>query len=842
MALDPKQKEMQAHLSALSELQKRYTEAIKESNDVNEKAALMQEMFAERQQRINLLQANYDKLTETQQKRLANLIKTQEKEHLQLIEIKKEQKKINEAVAEEIKRRQRVVDLATGLYNALREVWKQLQSNDKIIRTTILNLGMSGVKADMMRTSFEQSAGFVTRLGGNLEDIQTIMEGYADETGRARVMSAEMVKDITAIGKGTGLGVEQATKLGAQFEIMGFDARNTMKYVQGVVDTSERMGVNTTKVLKNISDNFKKLQTYNFQQGVKGFAQMAQYAEKFKIDINDTLNAADTARTLEGAIGMVAQLQVMGGEFAKLDMFETLYFARNDPAKLQEKIAGLTKGLVSLRKTSDGTFEKFISPADRDRLNSAAKALGITNEKMTEMALRAFDIGKMSQQMAGMGLTDREKELIEGAAILNKETGRFQVQIGNQMKDISTLTKDQAQAFAKEQVSLQERAKQAMTFDETFKATIETLKSALLPLLRGINVILQPLSKVADGFSKLAGSGWGGVAAAAGILLAAGGLWKVVSFKLGESVKAWATMQGKKEGGGNIISRMINAKGGATPTGGAPAGGGANAGKGLMRGGAGIGAAALGIGAGIGAAAAGISTLADSLSKLTPEQAKTLSSIVKTLGWFVVGGALAAAAIMVLGTASTAASLGLLALGGAALMIGAGIGIAAAGIGFMGKGLAELVTAGKDAGPAMLQVGAGIGTISLAMMGFTAGALGFLTFAATMKTISNNADAMERVGNAFGNIKAVMSGSKDDFVAVENAVKAISNMNINGGGMLADLARLLKEPLKVEFANDSVTLNNDITLNIDGNRLMQKSYNVNLAIKKHEELKHGKGS
>lgn len=837
MALDPKQKEMQAHLSALSELQKRYTEAIKESNDVNEKAALMQEMFAERQQRINLLQANYDKLTETQQKRLANLIKTQEKEHLQLIEIRKEQKKINEAVAEEIKRRQRVVDLATGLYNALREVWKQLQSNDKIIRTTILNLGMSGVKADMMRTSFEQSAGFVTRLGGNLEDIQTIMEGYADETGRARVMSAEMVKDITAIGKGTGLGVEQATKLGAQFEIMGFDARNTMKYVQGVVDTSERMGVNTTKVLKNISDNFKKLQTYNFQQGVKGFAQMAQYAEKFKIDINDTLNAADTARTLEGAIGMVAQLQVMGGEFAKLDMFETLYFARNDPAKLQEKIAGLTKGLVSLRKTSDGTFEKFISPADRDRLNSAAKALGITNEKMTEMALRAFDIGKMSQQMAGMGLTDREKELIEGAAILNKETGRFQVQIGNQMKDISTLTKDQAQAFAKEQVSLQERAKQAMTFDETFKATIETLKSALLPLLRGINVILQPLSKVADGFSKLAGSGWGGVAAAAGILLAAGGLWKVVSFKLGESVKAWATMQGKKEGGGNIISRMINhgaGGGGATPPTGTaevPKGAGMKA----LGTGAGVGAAALGIGGGIAIAATGISKLADSMSKLDSKQAEILKNIVRTLGIAVGVLPLVAFGIAAFAPAAAAAAGPMLAFGGAVLMVGAGIGIAA-------KGLAKLVTASKDAGPAMQQVGAGIGTISLAMMGFTAGALGFLTFAATMKTISNNADAMERVGNAFGNIKAVMSGSEDDFVAVENAVKAISNMNINGGGMLADLARLLKEPLKVEFANDSVTLNNDITLNIDGNRLMQKSYNVNLAIKKHEELKHGKGS
>jgi hypothetical protein len=164
------------------------------------------------------------------------------------------------------------------------------------------------------------------------------MQGYADETGRARVLSAEMVKDITAIGQGTGLGIEAATRLGAQFELMGFDAKTTMDYVQGVVDTSERMGVNTTKVLKNISDNFKKLNTYTFQQGVKGFAQMAMYAEKFKIDIGQALNAASVSKTLEGAIDLTAQLQVMGGEFAKTDPFEMLFLSRNDPAKFTEKI------------------------------------------------------------------------------------------------------------------------------------------------------------------------------------------------------------------------------------------------------------------------------------------------------------------------------------------------------------------------------------------------------------------------------------------------------------------------------------------------------------------------
>ena len=76
------------------------------------------------------------------------------------------------------------------------------------------------------------------------------------------------------------------------------------------------------------------------------------------------------------------------------------------------------------------------------------------------------------------------------------------------------------ESFSDEQVLLEERAKQAMTFNETMKATIETLKAALLPILKGVQIILKPLAKVADAFSKLAGKGPGGIAVAAGILVA----------------------------------------------------------------------------------------------------------------------------------------------------------------------------------------------------------------------------------------------------------------------------------------------------------------------------------
>jgi hypothetical protein len=812
-------------------------------NDFEGERARKTEIISDRQKVINELLANSGELTKKQQEYLNKLIEEQRTELAN-------EKEINTQLEKGIKFRQKNVDIGKQIINQLKNGWQYLQQQDKIIKTTTLNLGMSGVKAEILRSSFEQSASYVARLGGSLEDVQNIMQGYADETGRSRALSAEMVKDITAIGKGTGLGVEQATRLGAQFEIMGVDARSTMEYVQGVVDTSERMGINTTKVLKNVNDNFKRLNTYTFQQGVKGFAQMASYAEKFKIDIGQALNAADVAKTLEGAIDLTAQLQVMGGEFAKTDPFEMLFLSRNDPAKFTEKIGDMTKGVVSFRKMADGSFEKFISPADRDRLAAVAKSMGMEASALTEIAQRQADIQKMRQQMAGMGLSEEQKKLIEGAAIFDTKSGKFQVQLAGTMKDISTLTKDQANSFVKQTVSLEDRAKQAQTFDETFKNTINSLKSALLPILRSVNGLLEKLKPIADWFGEIAGSS-GGWWKAGSILLAGALAWKGASLLFNKGIENYvkgglssvfsgAKANGSTKGLRGLVGGSAKAKANAGSAMGKGAGGAGNLSS--LGKGAGFGVAMAGAGAGVMLAADGISKLADSMSKLTPEQAKTLSEIVKSLSWFMVGAAAAAVGVVAFGAGAAAAAPGLLAFGAAVLMVGGGIGIAAAGIGYMAQGLGKLVDSSKGAGKDMRDIGLGIGTIagSLALMNF--GAIGLLTFAGVMKTISKNAPALAVVGSAFKEIHAVMSGSKDDFIAVQKAVESISKMNVKGGGALAELTNMLKNPIKVEFSEGRVAMVNDITLNLDGQKFMQKAYNVNLAIQKQEALRSGKGN
>lgn len=830
-------KNMQEGYSKINQLINDEMLLIKGINAEEEKRRLISEQISNIQKVINEAQ----KEVINGDKKAVKILTELRKQQKDLIDKENE---LSKSIKKTNQNRQTAVDLTKQLSSAIKNAWSYLQLQDKVIKSTILNLGMSGAKAEMMRTSFEGSAMFVARLGGTLADIQSVMEGYADETGRARALTSEMVNDITLIGKGTGLGIEQATRLSSQFELMGIDAKLTMNYVQGVVDTSERMGINTTKVLKNVSDNFKKLNTYNFQQGVKGFAQMAEYAEKFKVDIGDALNAADTARTLEGAIGMVAQLQVMGGEFAKLDMFETLYLSRNDPAKLQSKIGDLTKGLVTLRKNSDGTFEKFISPADRDRLNQAGKALGISSEKMTEMSLRAFDVNKMAQQLQGIGLTDREKELVQGAATFNSSTGKFEVMLSGKMKDISNLTKEQANAFANEQVLLIDRAKNAQTFNETFKATIEILKSSLLPLLKGVNWLLEHTVKP---LADMAASGWGGLAGAATILAGAGATWWLISRKLGDVAKNFV------DNSNTGVSRVFGVKNAAVSTSnGKTISGLAEQRRGIGAGaiskgqgiknlgtGAGLGAAAVGMGAGVALAAVGISKLADSMSKLTDKQAENLKSIATTLA---ITFPAAAIGIGLVAAVAAPAAVPLLALGAALLMIGGAIGIASAGIGVMGMGLSKMIDSASKAGNSLYDVAGGVGAIGLAMAGSgLASIFGGGAMVLGLQAISKQAPAIAQIGEAFKQINTVMSGSKEDFIAIEKVLKSISNINTSGGGMLTELATLLKSPLKVEFANNGkVTLTNDITLNIDGQRFMNKTYDVDIAIRKHESLRQGK--
>jgi hypothetical protein len=700
--------------------------------------------------------------------------------------------------------------------------------DDKPIRETALQLGLGAEKAQQIRDSFYKALPSASVLGATMKDLAAAQQSYTNESGRAVALSGEQLINITAIGNGTGVGVQEASRLVAQFELLGMNTQKSQDIIQGIVDTTERMGVNSTKVLKNISTNFKELNKFAFRDGVKGMASMAAYAEKFKIDINESINSASMAKSLDGAITMASELAILGGEFAKADPFELLFLSRNDPAKYTQKLNEMTKGMASLTKTADG-FKIDVNPQDLDRLELAAKATGQDFGTMVQQAQKFAEVQEMNKQLMGTAFSKQDRELIQSMAKLDSETGLFKV-LG---KDISKLSTQELQSLKVQQTTLKERAEASQTFEEKFNNTINAMKYTLIPILDGINSVFDTihpyLKGIVDFMSKQ--PPWakdvlkvvGGLAGAGVALGMAGNILKTIP-GIGLLGKFFTSGKG-------IAGAAGSALGGGSGAGGAAAGG-----KGGFGAGAGVGAAAIGIGAGVGVAAVGISKLADSMSKLNKDQVDALKQIAITLA---VSFPLAAIGIGILAAVAAPAAVPLLALGAAMLMIGGAVGIAAAGIGYMAQGFSTLLTSASP--EKVFQLAAGIGALGLAMTSLAGGSV-LTLFAgggafAMLGLLSTRADAFERIGKSMKEIGVVLNSDGEGLSRLKETLDSIQNSNTSGG-IFGDLKELLSKPLKVEFKDKNVQLNVNMSLEVDSSVLAKKTAKKIIVL--HNDYQTGK--
>ena len=789
--------------------------------DLRQKVVLSQQKLAEQQQLYN----NYIRLeVDSAQKGLhirKNKLKELQKEKAEQKKLVDQAKDATKILEKKLRVQQAFVATiqATGkaLVSTTSNVAKYLMQSDSAMKGLSLELGLSGERSERMRENLMESAGYAARMGIDMKALTQMVSTYADETGRVRQFSEESLNSLTLMAKGTSLGVEGAARLAGKYEMMGLNATDSATEVSRIVDTTERMGVNTGKVLKNVSVNFKKLQKFSFRNGVSSMADMAIYAEKFKIDMDSILGPLETGRNLESVIKMSAELQVLGGNFANLaDPMSMLFESRNDPEAYMKRINEMTKGMVTLNKTAKGFSFEMASPMAQDMLAKAAKALGMTTDELTQQAFRMREIQQTRSQMAGKGLSTDDREMIEGLAKFNSKTGRMMVEIGGVATDVSKLGSNQIKALRQEKVNLEERALASQTFDEAFKNTMMELKATLLPLLKGINAVLTWLRPIVTDmttwFSELGTVGKILTAAGTVLLLAAATFAK--NRAIG-GIKSMMGMGGATGGGANLFG-----KGGANAAQSLGRGKGAMmAGKGAgmksMGAGAGVGLASAGMGAGIAIAAVGISKLADSMAKLSPEQAESLETIATTLA---ITFPLAAAGMAIFATVGSAAVVPLLAIGGALLLIGGGVAVAALGIGSMAESFVSLD--GVD----LSKIGSGMFKFSAAalMLGNPMGLIGLAAMTTSVIAIGANAGDIERVGTAFANISAVMKGSTSDMKEVKDTINSIASADLSNNSGIAQLTSLLSKPLQVKFADQEVAIKTNIDLNMDSNVIVSK--------------------
>lgn len=351
---------------------------------------------------------------------------------------------------------------------------------DKAIKTSALSMGLLGARSGEFSQNIKGAQDSAIALGTTIQDLAQIQATYSDELGRAVLLSEKSLDAVSRISKGTGIGAEAAAKMAGEFDAQGVSAEKTADFVEQTMNDASSMGLNASKVIKNIQGNIKLLNKYNFKGGVKGLAKMAETVAKLGLDMNSVAPMADKLFNVEGAVEMSAQLQVLGGRWSQLaDPFKLMYQARNDMDGLVKSIGEAAAESASLDE--DGNIK--LASVEMARLRQVAETTGISYEDLAEAAKRAGKASIIKGKISMTGLSEKEQEFLANTAEF--ENGKAFIKIGGEKKFLNELdgsAKSLIDAKMAEQKTLKERAEAAMSFDEQMKSIFDQFKQYLLPI------------------------------------------------------------------------------------------------------------------------------------------------------------------------------------------------------------------------------------------------------------------------------------------------------------------------------------------------------------------------
>jgi len=681
----------------------------------------------------------------------------------------------------------------------IRSISSYLMTVDKQIRTLTLNLGLSGNRAESLREQMYQATNAAQRFGASAQDIVEIQSKVNELTGRATVFNEKQVANMVLIAKGTGLANAEAGQFVGNMLSLGSSVEDATKLIEGTVNETAKLGLNSSNVLKGITANIDKLNKYRFQNGVEGLKNMVQASEKFKFSMEGAFAAGEKFRTLEGLLEAGAGLRVLGGEFAKMDEFKLSFLARNKPEEFAVEMAKLTKGMASFNKEK-GIFD--VSDIDMDKFRSVAELTGQEVGKLVESTkeMAKIDLAK-SQIFIG---TDEEKEMIAKLASFGKGSTIGTIEIGGKNVRIDQLTEDQLEILRQTEKTLKQRAEDSQTFNETFENTIMQLKSTLLPILDAINYVLKGFNKIIDFFRDETTGKMNEIALAipAAILLLSTGIAGILTKMVLKIPSLLSGVLSKVPGLGKLFGSGTST---TTPQSGSQL----LSGKQMLGAGLGnaaqlaaIGVAAVGIGYGFKMAAEGAASLSESISKLTDTQLTALTTSLITLGATLAGPLVVG--VLALGAATKATALGLLAFGAAAVGVGFGIKLAAEGIGEMAKGFASL------------------GNIDLTNIG-----LGMMGIAGAAYMLSNPLSVLglASIGLALAGITALDFSNVVPLQNLKFVDKDIKNMR----EMAALVAQIGAIDISKLNALEKLFANASFKVQLDGDAVLKSTINVDVA-------------
>ena len=316
-----------------------------------------------------------------------------------------------------------------------------LDKLDAVTNNTGLSMGLTnqGQLHYFQQMLMTQVIDVASKYGKNGEDVSRAQQAYIESTGRNKTLGKHDYGQL--FGLGTYLGDDTlAAGFGSEMEIFNHGIAESVDMLDDVLKDVNRIGLNGRKYTKDLVNNLKLAQKYNFRGGTKELMQMAKWAQQTRFNLGSLSGMIDKVQEggLEGTITQAAGFQVLGGQAAiNSDPLGMMFDAWADPQAYAKRMQDMTKGFG---RFNSKTGETEFNINESMQIAQMAKLQGRSPEELRQEIMQRNKQNSVNRQLSEYAnFNDEQKAMITNKA--EYKDGRWVVKMKNGgPKDVSQLS------------------------------------------------------------------------------------------------------------------------------------------------------------------------------------------------------------------------------------------------------------------------------------------------------------------------------------------------------------------------------------------------------------------
>lgn len=311
------------------------------------------------------------------------------------------------------------------------EVELHLQQQNDLLEEINKKTSITGKLSHEFRQEIMDASKDAIKLGISFDSFITSISTLVAESGKFRLLSKDTMDQMALASVFVG-SMEQFAAMGKDFEAVGLGARDAAREIDAVGHRSLEVGLNTVTSTKMVDENLSRLNQYGFKTGVEGLNQMVRKSIEFRTNMSDTFNFAEKVWSPEQALGVVSNLQMIGGAFGDLnDPIKLMYMATNNVEGLQDALIDASKTLVTFNK-EQGRFE--VTGVNLRRAKEMADQFGMSMQDLNKTAVAAMERTQAASDLLSTGLimNDKDREFLTNLAQMKE--GRMVIEVPTDLR------------------------------------------------------------------------------------------------------------------------------------------------------------------------------------------------------------------------------------------------------------------------------------------------------------------------------------------------------------------------------------------------------------------------